>query len=89
MTLLHHNYLRPMHFEVGILMRGGNLGITFALKMVENNDLTNFELKCCTIEAIKEQHVHIYDKPHADHFNSATHKASFHEIEALLGMDGK
>ena len=89
MTLLHHNYLCPTRFEVGILMRGGNLGVPFALKMAENNDLTDFELKCCIIEAIKEQHVYIYDKAHADHFNTAKHKASFHEIGALLGVDGK
>ena len=57
--------------------------------MVENNDLTKFELKCCIIGAIKEQHVHIYDKSHPDHFNRAKHEASFNEIGALLGVDDK
>ena len=70
-------------------MRGRNLGITFALKMADNNNLTNFQLKCCIIEAINEQHVHIYDKAHADHFNRAKHEASFNKIGALLGVDGK
>ena len=78
-----------MRFEVGILMKGRNLGITFALKMVENNDLTDLELKCCIIEVIKEQHVHIYDKSHSDHFNRAKCEASFNKIGALLGVDGK
>ena len=68
---------------------GGNLGITFALKMADNNDLINFELKCCIIEAFKEQQVHIYDKADADHFNRAKHEASFNEIGTLLGVDGK
>ena len=87
--MTHYIYLCPMHFEAGILMKGGNLGITLGLKMAENNDLTKFELKCCIIEAIKEQHVHIYDKSHPDHFNRAKHEASFNEIGALLGLDGK
>ena len=89
MILLHHIYLCPKHFEAGILMKGRNLGITFALKMVENNELTNFELKCCITEAIKEQHVHIYDKSNLDHFYRAKHQASFNEIGALLSVDGK
>ena len=89
MTLLHHNYLCPMHFEAGILTKGGNFGVTFALKMAENNDLTDFELKCCIIEVIKEQHVHICDKSNPDHFNRVKHEASFNEIGALLGVDGK
>ena len=89
MILLHHIYLCPMCFEVGILTKGGNLGISFALKMAENNDLTDFELKCCIIEVIKEQHVHINDKSHPDHFNRAKCEASFNEIEALLSVDGK
>ena len=89
MILLCHIYLCPMHFEVGILMKGKNLGITFALKMAENNDLTNPEFKCCIIETIKEQHVHIYDKSHPNHFNRAKHEASFNEIGDLLGVDGK
>ena len=79
MTLLCHNYVCPMHFEAGILMRGGNHGNTFVLKMADNNDLTDFELKCCIIEGIKEQHVHIYDKAYADHFNRAKCEASFNE----------
>ena len=89
MILLRHSYLCPMRFEVGILTKGGNLSITFALKMVENNELTDFELKCCIIEAIKEQHVHIYDKSNLDHFNRAKCEASFNEIGALLNADGK
>ena len=78
-----------MHFEAGILTRGRNLAITFALKMADNNDLTDFELKCCIIEEIKEQHVHIYDKAHADHFNRAKCEDSSNEMGALLGVDGK
>ena len=89
MILLHYSYLCPMCFEVGILTKGGNLSITFALKMAENNEITNFELKCCIIEAIKKQHVHIYDKSNPDHFNRAKHEASFNEIGALLGVNGK
>ena len=77
MILLHHIYLYPTCFEVGILTKGRNLGITFAVKMAENNELTNFELKCCIIDAIKEQHVHIYDKSNLDHFNRAKCEASF------------
>ena len=57
--------------------------------MADNTELTDFELKCCIIEAIKEQHVHIYDKSHPDHFNQAKHEASFNEIGALLGINGK
>ena len=57
--------------------------------MTENNELTNFELKCCIIDVIKEQYVHIYDKSNLDHFNRARHEASFNEIGDLLGVDGK
>ena len=57
--------------------------------MADNTELSDFELKCCIIEAIKEQHVHIYDKSHPDHFNRAKHEASFNEIGALLGVNGK
>ena len=74
-----------MHFEVRILMKGGNLGITFAWKMVENNELINFEFKCCIIKAIKEQHVHIYDKSNTDHFNRAKCEASFNEYWGFVG----
>ena len=57
--------------------------------MADNTELTDFELKCCIIEAIKEQHPHIYDKANADHFNQAKCEAFFHEIVALLNVDGK
>ena len=39
--------------------------------------------------AIKEQHVHIYDKSHPDHFNQTKCEASFNEIGALWGVNGK
>ena len=43
--------------------------------MADNTELTDFELKCCITEAIKEQHIHIYDKSHPDHFNQAKREA--------------
>ena len=57
--------------------------------MADNTELSYFELKCCIIEAIKEQHVHNYDKSYPDHFNWAKCEASFNEIGALLGVNGK
>ena len=41
------------------------------------------------MEAIKEQHVHIYDKAHVYHFIRAKCEASFNEIGALLNVEGK
>ena len=55
--------------------------------MADNTELTDFELKCCIIEAIKEQHPHIYDRTNTDHFNRAKLEASFHEIGTLLNVD--
>ena len=58
--------------------------------MVANNqDLTDFKLKCCIFEAIKKQHPHIHDQANADHFNRAKREASFNEIGALLNVEGK